>query len=293
MFHKLLPVVLRVLAKPFLSPGFSPAFQRRWTSALFLGNPCARDTGFEAQTLNGVPVRRIATASASDKVILYLHGGAYILGNPQGHRGLCSYLASLSNATVYSVDYRLAPEHPYPAALDDALVVYRALLEKGVEANNLMLAGDSAGGGLALATALNIRQQGLPMPDRLFLISPFVDMTLSGDSMQTVGARDPLLRQDWLEDCGQKYRDKLPADHPDCSPLFAQLAGLPPTLIHVGSEEILLDDARRLHATLAAQGGVSQLEVFDGYWHDFQLQPGLLLRARESLQKAGDFLNQA
>ncbi len=291
MLKNSLRLTLRLFAKPFLSPRYSVAFQRHWTDLLMLPNVPARGTSFDLINLNAVPARMIRTASSSAKVVLYMHGGAYILGNPKGHRALCSHLAQASNATVYSLDYRLAPEHPYPAARDDALAAYRQLLDDGISASDIALAGDSAGAGLALCAALNIRDQGLPLPGRLFLISPFVDMTLSSESMKSKARSDPMLREDWLRSCGDMYRGDTSPEHPDCSPLFADLHDLPPTLIHVGSDEILLDDATQLAAKLQISGCDVELRQFEGYWHDFQLQAGLLPMAGESLREAGKFLN--
>ncbi len=293
MLTKIMQLNLRLLAKPFLAPRFSVAFQRRWASMLMLLNQNAGGTSFDLINMNGVPARLIRTTTASDRAVLYLHGGAYVLGDPKSHRGLCSHLARFSDARVYTVDYRLAPEHPYPAALEDALTAYRWLLGEGFSADQISIAGDSAGGGLATAIVCNIRDQGLPMPGKLLLISPFVDMTLSGESMQSHADADPMLRQDWLRSSGDFYRGETPADHPDCSPLFADLKGFPPTLIHVGSEEVLLDDAKRLTAALQAAGAQVTLRVFEGYWHDFQLQAGLVPMANDSLAGFADFLSSS
>lgn len=291
MIAAILRPALRLFAKPFLAPRFSVAFQRRWTDMLMLPNINAKGTSFTAIHLGNVPARLIAHSRPSDKVVLYMHGGAYILGNPKGHRGLCSHLAKFSNAQIYSIDYRLAPEHTHPAALKDALSAYQYLLDQGTDPANITLAGDSAGAGLALSTVLNIRSLGLPKPAKLFLISPFVDMTLSGESMQTKAKADPMLREDWLRACGDMYRGSTAADAPDCSPLFADLNDLPPTLIHVGSEEILLDDSTRLAEKLKACGNQVSLRKFDKYWHDFQLQAGTLPMANESLLAAAEFIN--
>lgn len=292
MLAAILRVALRLFAKPFLAPRFSVAFQRWWTNMLMLPNLNARGTSFDPVVLNGIPARLIANKGSTEKTILYLHGGAYILGNPKGHRGLCSHLAKFSNQKIYSLDYRLAPEHVYPAALEDALAAYQHLLDQGIEASNISLAGDSAGAGLALSTTLNIRGRSLPMPARLFLISPWADMTLSGDSIKTKAKTDPMIREDWAQSCGEMYLGATAASHPDCSPLFANLDNLPPTLIHVGSEEILLDDSLRLTEKLKAGGNEVTLRVFESYWHDFQLQAGTLPMANESLQEAAVFLNR-
>ena len=293
MLHKVFPVALRLLIKPVLGPNIPVGIQRFWSSALLMPNRPAKKTSFELVSMGGIPARQIAPATTSDKVVLYLHGGAYILGTPKSHRALCSHLASFAGATVYSVDYRLAPEHPYPAALEDALSAYQALLNEGVATENITIAGDSAGGGLAVATLLNIRDKGMPTPAGAFLISPWVDMTYSGESMQSKHKDDPMLSRSWLSECGNKYRGDIAAEHPDCSPLFADLSNLPPILIHVGSNEVLLDDSLRFEQALTSQGNQISLRVFDDYWHDFQLDPAMLPMARESLQAAADFINRS
>lgn len=290
MLASIMRFSLRLLAKPFLGPPFSVSFQRRWAAMLTSIKVVARGTGFELINMNRVPARLIATADAAERCILYLHGGAYVLGSPQSHRGLCSHLAKAANARLYAIDYRLAPEHVYPAALEDAMAAYRWLLEHGHDAGNIVVAGDSAGGGLAVATVNAIRDAGLPAPSRVALISPFVDLTLAGESMKAMARADPMLREDWLMDSGNFYRANTPADNPGCSPLFADISGFPPTLIHVGSEEILLDDSHRLRDKLLEAGVPVELRMFKGMWHDFQLQAGLVPAAGESLREMAEFL---
>lgn len=290
MLTSLFRISLRLFAKPFLGKPFPLGFQRVWAGLLTGIKSVAKGTSFDLIDMNGVPARLISIHNASDNVTLYLHGGAYVLGSPTSHRGLLSHMAVAANCRVYALDYRLAPEHVYPAALDDAIAAYKWLLDQGHDAKNIAIGGDSAGGGLAVAAINTLRDTGLPVPAKAVLISPFVDMTLSGDSMQSLAKADPMLRPDWLKDCGDLYRADTPASDPGCSPLLSDLKDFPPTIIHVGSEEILLDDSRRLKEKLESLGTAVEFRVFDKMWHDFQLEAGLIPAANESIAGIGAFL---
>jgi epsilon-lactone hydrolase len=281
----------RLSLKPFLAPWVPLSVQRGWSD--ILGRSTQRPPGLQRSTqdMGGIPALCLRTANdQSTQVILYLHGGAYILGGAASHGSLAAQLGYAAGAKVYLPDYRLAPEHPFPAALDDALSAYRWLLAQGHEANNIVIAGDSAGGGLALATAVAIRDGNLPQPAALVLISPWLDLSLSGDSIKSHVSRDPILRPSWLRWSAGVYCGEHPAEYPLCSPLFANLAGLPPMLVQVGSEEILLDDSRRLEQRAQAAGVSVQLQVFDGMWHDFQAHVGVLPESGTALAGIGAFL---
>jgi len=223
--------------------------------------------------------------------LLYLHGGAYCVGSWGVYEGLITHLAVAAGAAVYAPNYRLAPEHPHPAALDDALEAYRWLLGRGLSPNRIALAGDSAGGGLALATAIALRDSGLPAPASLVLISPWVDLRCDSPSMTNKARIDPLLRPSWSRACASMYLGQRDPNDPACSPLFATHQGLPPILIQVGSDEITLDDSTRL-ADRCNQAGVDvTLQKFEGLWHEFQIHAGMLEAADEAVAEIADFLH--
>lgn len=229
--------------------------------------------------------------SAAPAGILYLHGGAYEAGSPLTHRNVIAALVLRSGQAAFAPDYRLAPEHPAPAALEDVIAVYRAMIS---EPNaGVALAGDSAGGGLAVALALAARDQGLPAPRRLALISPWVDLTMSGASLAENEASDAMLSRASLDRSARGYTTALGSEHPVCSPLRADLAGLPPMLIHAGANEMLLSEAQELTRRAKAAGVDAALHVFDDLWHDFHLHTGMLREADEALAELGEFLGRA
>lgn len=287
-----LRTVVRVLFKPLLSPWVPLAVQRQGSRAAALLSKFPRGTVSSKLDMNGVPAVHLHTPAAeAGKALLLLHGGAYVLGSPSSHAGLAAQLGRAGGAEAYVVDYRLAPENPYPAALDDALSTYRWLLEK-YEPGQLVIAGDSAGGNLTLATAIAIRDAGLPLPAALVLISPWLDLTHSGESVKTRAQRDPMLNASWLGTCAKRYAGNIAPGDPRISPLFDDLKGLPPMMIHVGSEEILLSDSERLAQRAEAAGVDVSLHCFDGLWHDFQLHAGQLAEADASIAELGQFMRK-
>jgi monoterpene epsilon-lactone hydrolase len=225
------------------------------------------------------------------RFILYLHGGGYCICSPDTHRGLAARLAIASRAHALIIDYRLAPEYPFPAALEDALGAYRWLLEQGISANKIALGGDSAGGGLALATAISLRDMGEALPAALFLLSPWTDLTSSGESHQTNKKIDPIFGGGPSDlNFAPAYLGVEDPANPLISPLFADLHGLPGTLIHTGSDEILLDDSTRLQENLKTAGVNSTLEIWDGLWHVFQIFAPFVPEAQISIDKIGEFI---
>ena len=241
-------------------------------------------------TLGGVPVVNVDVAGVeSDEVIFYLHGGAYCIGSAAASVGLASDVVRRAGARAISVDYRLAPENPYPAAIDDAVAAYRALLES-VPAARIAIVGESAGGGLTAATLVALKAAGLPEPACAVMFSPWADLTLSGASITGKAAVDPALTPDGLRLRAADYGAGHPLDDPLVSPVFANLKGLPPLLIQAGSHEILLDDATRL-ATRAAGADVQvSLEVTPGVPHVFQAFAAMLDEAAAALDSAGAFI---
>lgn len=282
---------LRLLFKSVIGNITSERVQRAWmrlvTSSTLSASGAQSERG-----VWGVPGLWLRHRDGDDRrVILYLHGGGYTLGSPDTHKGLASHLAAYTRASVLMPDYRLAPEHPYPAALDDAVAAYRALLDRYPPAH-IVIGGDSAGGGLALCAAIALRDAGLPLPSALLLISPWTDLTLSGESITSKTQIDPMLARGWLERAAAAYRGSLALVDARLSPLNAVLDGLPPMLIQVGSDEILLSDSQRLEQRARAAGLDVRLQIEPGLWHDFQVHAGVLKASDAAIQRMADFLHE-
>jgi monoterpene epsilon-lactone hydrolase len=224
-------------------------------------------------------------------VVLYFHGGVFVMGDAFLAAGLASQVGRRTHAKVISVDYRLAPEHPYPAAIDDALAAYEALLQTGVAPADIAFAGESAGGGIVIATLVNARDHGLPLPAAAFVMSPYVDLTLAGPSMETRREVDPLLSRELLEARVGDYTAGQDAALGLISPLFADLSGLPPLIIQAGGHEVLLDDAMRLAAQAATADVEVTLEITPGVPHVFQAYHPILDEAAAALDRAGALLS--
>jgi len=226
------------------------------------------------QNFNGVDAFWINTAipEPAGRIILYLHGGGHILGSAQTNLGTGLRIGSVSGIPVLAVEYRLAPEHPYPADIEDVLVVYRALLDGGYQANQIGIYGDSAGGGLSVSSVLAARAAGLPLPAAVVALSPSVDFTREGDTRITLADFDPVLRTPGNP---RLYRGDAPASDPLLSPVFADFSSFPPLLIQVGSREVLLSDSFRLARKARSDGAEVTLDVWDGMWHVWQDVPDL------------------
>ncbi len=235
---------------------------------------------------DGVP----GTNELPGKVLLYLHGGGYIVCSPLTHRYMVARLCRAAGLRALVPDYRLAPEHPFPAAVEDAEAAYRWLLAAGYAAKDIVIAGDSAGGGLTLSLLLTLREQGMEMPAAAGLLSPWTDLALTGWSMLTKAKADPMLRMDSALLAVKHYLQDTPVTHPIASPLYATLAGLPPLFVQVGDREILLDDSRRLVEKARAQGVDAQLEIWPGMAHVFQAF-AQLPESGEAITAMGKFLN--
>lgn len=287
----LLRNILRFTLRPFLGPPFGFGVQRAWSRLASNVNPRDRNAATEKLELGARPALHTwPKGREPENVTLYLHGGGYCFGSWQTHQSLITHLAVASESQVYAPNYRLAPEHPHPAALEDALQAYRSLLAQGISSQRIALAGDSAGGGLALATALAIRDAALPAPTSLVLISPWTDLRGEAPSMTERASADPMLRPSGARQCAAAYLAGRDPGDPACSPLLADLRGLPPVLIQVGSDEILFDDSTRLAERLAEAGVDVTLKVFQGLWHEFQIHAGILEEADEAIAEIGEFL---
>ena len=281
--------MLRTSFRPFIGPPWGIGMQRGITAILSPLMPGVRNANRHPRNANGVPAEVVTAknGSAVRGAMLYLHGGAFCLGGTTSHRSITTRLAVESGMPVWVPDYRLAPEHPYPAALDDALAAYDAMTAAGYRADEIVVAGDSAGGALALALALRLRGRGAAMPAGLLLISPVTDGTLSGATMQSLRGKDPMIRQGWLEQGLRWYN--CPRSVDAHRPLEIDLHGLPPILIQVGDEEVLLADSTRL-AEHAARCGVScRIEVHSARWHVFHLSSFYLQSAAAALRSLAEF----
>jgi acetyl esterase/lipase len=246
---------------------------------------------YSAVTANGVPAEWIETKGvAGERVIVYVHGGAFNSGTLAGARPIAAKLALASQARVFTFDYRLAPEHPFPAALEDARSAYEWLLAGGVSPENIILVGDSAGGTLALALLILLRDQNRPLPRGAVCLSPATDLTLSGETWTSNARRDLLLNPEKIRAAAKLYLRDVDARTPLASPLFADLHGLPPLLILVGSEEHLLSDATRFAAKGQAAGVKVTLEVWPGMQHGWHLLADFLPEGRQALARIDQFV---
>jgi acetyl esterase/lipase len=239
----------------------------------------------------GVPAELIiGPVSRPDRHVLYCHGGGYVLGWPSLYRDLTWRVANAALANVLCIDYRLAPEHPFPAAVDDAVTAYRWLLAEGADPRQVAIAGDSAGGGLALATLLRLRDEGVPLPAAAAMVSPWTDLALTGTSFRQNVARDPMIPFDAVARAAEFYLAGADARHPYASPLYADPAGLPPTLILAGGDEILRDDALRMVEKMRAAGCEVEFEVAPRMFHGWHLFSRLMPESRTAIARIGTFL---
>lgn len=250
------------------------------------------DTRYEAVDAGGVPAEWTSVDGADeDKVLVYLHGGGYTAGSIGTHRGLCTNLSRAAGLRVLNVDYRLGPEHPYPAAVEDAVAAVRFVREQGIDSSRLALGGDSAGGGLTLCALLSLRDAGDPMPAAGVCISPWTDLCLSGKSIEEKADIDPMVSRPLLELMSGLYLAGADPKTPTASPLFADLAGLPPLLVHVGTAECLLDDATVLSERAKAAGVDVELEVWEDMIHVWHTFADLLPEGREAIDGIARFLS--
>lgn len=251
--------------------------------------------GLRVQTIeeNNISGEWLATERAASNTIFYIHGGGFVSCSAQTHRPITAALARATDFRVFGVNYRLAPEHRFPAALDDVFDAYRWLIGKqGVSPEKISLAGDSAGGGLVLSLLLRLRDDGLPLPACAVCFSPWTDLAGTGDSVRVNAACDDLFYPENIPEFAAAYLGETSAEHPLASPVFGDFEGLPPILFHVGSTEILLDDSLRIHRKIQAAGGTSEVEIYDDLFHCWQMEIGMLPEARDSLQKAAGFIRR-
>jgi monoterpene epsilon-lactone hydrolase len=284
-----LDAILRQAAFPFDA---DVSEQRRFLRELASAQPLPPGVTVTAAELGGVPTAEITVDGVEPRhTVLYFHGGVYVIGDAFQPAGLAAQLGQRTGARVISVDYRLAPEHPYPAAVDDALAAYQALLDGGTAPSGIALAGESAGGGLAVATLVSARDQGLPLPAAALAMSPYADLTLSGATMETKREADPLFTPQAFPARVADYTAGQDAALGLISPVFADLTGLPPLIIQAGTHEVLLDDAIRLARQAAIADIDVTLDITAGVPHVFQAYYPFLDEAVAALDRAGQLLS--
>ena len=266
--------------------------QRRLLRELLSAQPLPAEVTVIAAALGDVATAEITVDGIEPRhLVLYFHGGVYVMGDAFLAAELASQVGRRTHAKVISVDYRLAPEHPYPAAVDDALAAYEALLDNGTAPSDIAFAGESAGGGLAIATLVNARDHGLPLPAAALVMSPYVDLTLAGATMETRRGADPLLSPEALQARVPDYTAGQGAALGLISPVFADLSGLPPLIIQAGTHEVLLDDAVRLAQRAVSADVEVTLDITPGVPHVFQAYHPILDEATAALDRAGRLLS--
>lgn len=245
----------------------------------------------EPDEINGLYVEWLTPKNHMDgKLLLYLHGGGYVIGGCDMHRQMVSHIARAGRIRTLLPEYRLAPEHKFPAAIDDAVAIYRSLLAMGVKAENIIIAGDSAGGGLSVATMLALRDAGDPLPAAAVLLSPFLDVTGSGESIKTRAAQDPWFHREHLSYIAAYYCEPHQRRFPLVSPVFADIEGLSPMFIQVGDDEILLSDSERIAAQCIAAGIDVELDIWPEMWHVFQVFTRKMPESRKAIDKMGAYI---
>ncbi|TFH25187.1 MAG: alpha/beta hydrolase [Myxococcales bacterium] len=262
-------------------------------AAATAGMPVPDDVEFEPVDAGGVAAEWTrAPGARDDRAVVYLHGGGYVMGAISSHRLLVADISRATGAPVLSVDYRLAPENAYPAAVEDATAAYRFALEQKIAPRSIAVGGDSAGGGLTIAALLALRDEGAELPGAAFCISPWADLTQTSESMTSKADEDPMVSRDALQVMADAYCSGANPETKTISPVFADLAGLPPLLIQVGTAEVLLDDARKLAANARAAGLDVTLEQWEGMihvWHGFSM---MLPEARQAIARIGEYLDE-
>jgi monoterpene epsilon-lactone hydrolase len=267
------------------------AERRNRLDAIGSASPLACDISLAAIDANGVPAEwSLAPGSDPSRVLLFLHGGGYCSGSIASHRGMVTEVGRAARVRTLAAGYRLAPEHPFPAALEDALAVYGFLLDQGIAAERIAIGGDSAGGGLALAAITSLRDAGKPLPGCAWLVSPWVDLQMTGASLSEKANVDPLIQKPYLEELASAYLAGADPAGPLVSPLHADLTGVPALLVQVGSAETLLDDALRLTRKAGAADVPVSLEVWPHMIHAWHLWAAQLEDGRRAIESAGAFI---
>ena len=268
--------------------------ERRAGMDEFIGSlGAASGASVDPVSAGGVPAEWVSAPGAeADRAVLYLHGGGYVVGSPASHRELAGRLSAAAGARVLVIDYRLAPEHPFPAAVDDATAAYRWLFEQGVDPSRTAVCGDSAGGGLAVAALVALRDAGDPMPAAGVCLSPWVDLEGLGESMTARAKLDLMVGREGLLESAAMYLAGADARTPLAAPLYADLQGLPPLLIQVGTSETLYDDSIRLEGRARAAGVDVTLQTWEEMVHVWHLFAPLLPEGQQAIEAIGEFLKE-
>lgn len=286
--------IIRFVSKQLfkrLNPDSNVKAVRRLFEKAQAGKRVAKGVAMRHATIEGVACEWLIPEGCEDAPILYyLHGGAYMMGSPATHRQMLSFIARAAGVRALLPDYALAPENPFPAGLHDCLAVYHGLLAAGANARHIMVGGDSAGGGMTMAMLVSLRDAGDDLPAATILLSPWLDLSASGESMKTRKEKDPWFRPDFMEKIARKYAPEGDLDYPLVSPVFADATGLPETLIQVGDHEILLSDSTRLSDNISAAGGKVTLQVWPEMWHVFQFFVKLMPESRRAIDDIAKFI---
>jgi len=292
---RILDRMLRVLTARPIDPKVDPrAFRKKFDQLAIRLSGKIKGVDVEKCNIDGIPgewlwPKGVDHTRGTQGTLLYLHGGGYILGSPDTHRAMVASLVRNANTRALLIDYRLAPEHPFPAGLEDAAMAYRWLLDQGIAPDTIAVAGDSAGGGLTMALLLSLRDAGIPLPSGAALLSPWTDLAMSGWSHITHRKRDPMISLDGALIAARHYLGATNPTDPLASPLYGQFNGLPPLFIHVGGNEILLDDSLRLADRARAAGVSVEIKVWNGLPHVFQAA-SFVPEARKALKEIAAFL---
>ncbi len=267
--------------------------QRAAMESDFTQLPLAPDVRCEAVDAGGVPAEFVSTPESDEgRVIYYLHGGGYVIGSIITHRDIASRLARAAKARILLVDYRLAPENPFPAAVEDSVAGYRWLLSSGVKPGRVVIAGESAGGGLTAATLVALKEAGEPLPAAAVCVSPWADMECTGESMVTRADADPMVQRDTLLEMTRTYLGDTDPRSPLASPIYADLTGLPPLLIQVGTAEVLYDDAKRLAEKAESAGVEVVLEPWEDMIHMWHSFAHMLPEGQQAIDRMGEFVQK-
>jgi acetyl esterase/lipase len=293
MSQQQLQALVQMLKAQPINPDVSVQESRAGFEQMAAMFPVEADVRCEPVTAGGVKSEWVTAPGADPgRAILYLHGGGYVIGSINTHRAMAGRLSRAAKARVLVIDYRLAPEHPHPAAVDDAVAAYRWMLQQGLKPSRIVVSGDSAGGGLTVATLVAIRDAKLPIPAAGVPISPWVDMEAIGESMTTNADNDPIVRKAGLLDLAKAYLGGKDPRTPLAAPLYADLSGLPPLLIQVGTAETLLDDASRLSERAKKAGVKVTYEPWENMIHVWHLFAPMLDEGKQAIERIGEYIRQ-
>lgn len=284
--------MVKNLIAPILNAETPVVIQRKRLDKVAGLVPLPRGVKTRSLKIRGIPALWLDVNAKNHRVILFLHGGAFNIGSIESHKEYAARLGQAADANVLLIDYRLAPEHPFPAGLDDAVAAYQWLGIQGYDSRNIAIAGDSAGGGLALSTAMRLRDSGSSLPACLCLMSPWTDLTMSGDSVKENATTDIMLNALWTRELANKYAGPDGLANPLASPHFGNYKDLPPIITHAADDEILLSDARRLTQKALEAGVDATLEEFCGVWHIWHTHAGLMPESKRAMNKIGAFIQR-